>query len=224
VTASTFERAKSRYRDAGVAAGYDSWRYDTPRGRRRNRRDLAAIGRAIDAAEARGGPIRAALDVPCGTGRLAPLLAEHAIAASGADVSLEMLGVARRKLPEEFPLFQCSADAIPLAAASVDAVFAIRFLFHLDRDGRRRVLSEMRRVARRWVILDARHRYNLRWAAWRLRHALGLLPKVQDRFSRSGLERELAEAGLALAGIYPSRRYFGWASDKWTVLAEKIGD
>ncbi len=224
MAASTFERAKARYRDAAVAAGYDSWRYETPRGRRRNRRDLSAIARAIDAAQARGGPIRAALDVPCGTGRLAPLLLERSIAASGADVSLEMLAVARRKLPDDFPLFQCSADAIPLASGSVDAVFAIRFLFHLDREGRGRVLAEMRRVARRWVILDARHRYNVRWAAWRLRQALGLLPKVQDRFSRDGLERELSEAGLALVGIFPSRRYFGWASDKWTVLAERLAD
>jgi hypothetical protein len=78
----------------------------------------------------------------------------------------------------------------------------------------------MTRVSRRWVILDIRHRYNLRWVGWRIRHAFGLLPQVQHRFSRAGLEEELAGTGLSVRGIYPSRRYFGWASDKWTVLAE----
>ena len=222
MSASTFDRAKARYRDTGVAEGYDSWRYDTPRGRRRNARDLAAIGRALDEAVLRGSPVAAALDLPCGTGRLAPLFAERRIAGSGADVAIEMLRVARRKLGPAFPVFQCSADAIPLGDRALDAVFAIRFLFHLDGEGRRRVLAEMSRVSRRWVILDIRHRYNLRWLGWRLRRALGLLPAMQHRFSRRGLDAELAEAGLAVRGIYPSRRYpGGWLSDKWTVLAER---
>ena len=220
MTSTTFERAKARYRDAGVAGAYDSWRYESARGRRRNRRDLAAIGRALDEAERSGAPVRSALDLPCGTGRLAPLLFERSIRALGADVSIEMLGESFRKLGKEFPIFQCSADAIPMGEGAVDAVFAIRFLFHLDRAGRAAVLREMNRVARRWVILDIRHRYNLRWFGWRIRHALGLLPQVQHRFSRAVLEEELAGAGLSVRGIYPSRRYFGWASDKWTVLAE----
>ncbi len=222
VSAPTFERAKARYRDAAVAEGYDSWRYETPRGRRRNARDLAAIGRALDEAARRGAPVGSALDLPCGTGRLAPLLRERRIAASGADVAIEMLRVARRKLGPDFPVFQCSADAIPLADRALDAVFAIRFLFHLDGDGRRRVLTEMARVSRRWVIVDIRHRYNLRWVGWNLRRALGLLPRMQHRFSREGLREEMSAAGLSVRGIYPSRRYLGgWLSDKWTVLAER---
>ncbi len=221
MSVSTFDRAKARYRDADVAEGYDSWRYDTPRGRRRNARDLAAIGRALDEAARRGSPVAAALDLPCGTGRLAPLLLERRIAAAGADVAIEMLRVARRKLGRTFPVFQCSADAIPLADRSLDGVFAIRFLFHLDEEGRRRVLAEMARVSRRWVVVDIRHRYNLRWVGWRVRRALGLLPRMQHRFSRQGLDAEMSAAGLAVRGIYPSRRYLGgWLSDKWTVLAE----
>lgn len=219
---STFDRAKARYRDADVAEGYDSWRYDSPRGRRRNARDLASIGRALDEAERRGQPVRAALDLPCGTGRLAPLLVARRIAGSGADVAIEMLRVARRKLGPGVPVFQCSADAIPLPDRSLDAVFSIRFLFHLDAEGRCRVLTEMARVSRRWVVVDIRHRYNLRWLGWNVRRALGLLPRMQHRFSRRGLADEMATAGLAVRGIYPSRRYLGrWLSDKWTVLAER---
>jgi ubiquinone/menaquinone biosynthesis C-methylase UbiE len=221
VNASAYERARGRYQDVAVAEGYDSWRYETARGQRRNRRDLAAVGRAVDEAARRGGPIGSAVDLPCGTGRLVPLLSGRHIAASGADVSLEMLLVARRKLGAGFPLFQCSAAAIPLPDASCDAVFAIRFLFHLDREARGRVLTEMRRVARRWVVADFRHRYNFRYLGWRIRHALGLLPEMQFRFSRRDLDHELARAGLRRVGVYASRRYLGWFSDKWTVLAER---
>lgn len=219
---SAFQRAGARYRDPAVAADYDSWRYETPRGRRRNRRDLAAIGRALDEAARRGGPVARALDLPCGTGRLVPLLRERGIGAAGADISLEMMRVARRKFGPTPPLFQCSAEAIPLADGAVDGVFAIRFLFHLDREGRRNVLAEMRRVSRRWLVVDFRHRYNFRYLGWRIRRALRLLPEMQFRFSKADLERELSEAGLRLVGIYPSRRYLGWFSDKWTVLAEKL--
>jgi ubiquinone/menaquinone biosynthesis C-methylase UbiE len=221
VSAPSVERARARYQDVGVAEGYDSWRYETARGKRRNRRDLAAIGRALDEAARRGGPVRTALDIPCGTARLAPFFGDRAIQACGADVSVEMLRVARRKAPSGFPVFQGNAESIPLCDQSCDAVFAIRFLFHLDRAARRRVLAEARRVSRRWLVLDVRHRYNARWIGWRIRHALGLLPNVQHRFSRAGLEEELAAAGLRLCGIYPSRRWFGWASDKWTVLVER---
>lgn len=220
MSASIYERAKARYQDAAVAEGYDSWRYETPRGRRRNRRDLAAIGRALDEAARRGHPVRTALDIPCGTGRLSPLLCERRIAAAGADISLEMMRVARRK-PGALALYQCNAEAIPHRDASLDGVFAIRFLFHLDAAARGRVLAEMRRVSRRWLVLDVRHRYNFRYLGWRIRHALGLLPQVQHRFSREGLERELSEAGLRLVGVYPSRRRLGWLSDKWAVLAER---
>ncbi len=219
---SAFERAGARYRDPAVAAEYDSWRYENARGRRRNRRDLKAIGRALDEAARRGGPVKDALDLPCGTGRLVPLLAERAIRAAEADISLEMMHVARRKFGPALALFQCSAEAIPYGDGAVDCVFAIRFFFHLDREGRRRVLAEMRRVSRRWLIVDFRHRINFRYLGWQIRRALGLLPEMQFRFSRADLEKELSEAELRLVGIYPSRRYFGWFSDKWTVLAERL--
>lgn len=219
--ADAYQRAGRRYRDAAVADAYDSWRYETPRGRRRNRRDLAAIRRALAEAARRGRAVRSALDLPCGTGRLAPLLREESIAFVGADIALEMMRVARRKLGP-VPLVQCDAERLPHADGAFDAVFAIRFLFHVpDRASRARLLAEMRRVSRSWLVLDMRHRYNLRYLGWRLRNRLGLMPEVQFRFSRRGLEEELRDAGLSLAGIYPSRRRCGWLSDKWIILAEK---
>jgi ubiquinone/menaquinone biosynthesis C-methylase UbiE len=215
------QRAQRRYRDAAVAEAYDSWRYETPRGRRRNRRDLDAIRRAFSEAARRGLPVGSALDIPCGTGRLATPLRELGADFVGEDISMEMMRVARRKTGVS-RWVQSRAEALPHRDETFDAVLAIRFLFHVpDRDERRRVLIELARVSRRWLVLDVRHRHNLRYLGWRLRHGLGLLPEIQFRFSRPQLLEELAEAGLGLVGIYPSRRRFGWLSDKWMVLAEK---
>ena len=79
----------------------------------------------------------------------------------------------------------------------------------------------MRRVSRRWLVLDFRHRYNLRWVSWSVRRRLGLMREIPHRFTRRGLDEELRQAGLRLIAAAPSRRYFGWLSDKWIVLAEK---
>ena len=218
-----YERAKTHYRSVEIAEGYDSWRYETPRGRRRNQRDLAAVDRALDEAARRGAPILTGLDLPCGTGRLVPLLRERRIATVGADISLEMMRVARRKLGPPLPLIQCNAEHLPHRDGAFDGVFAIRFLFHLDAGARLRILRELSRVSRRWLVLDARHQYNLRSLAWRAAHRLGLRREVPFRFSRGGLEDELSACGWNLVAIYPSRRYVGFFSDKWIALAEKAG-
>jgi SAM-dependent methyltransferase len=216
-----YERAKTHYRNVQIAEGYDSWRYETPRGQRRNRRDLAAVDRAVAEAARRGAPIATGLDLPCGTGRLVPLLRERRIAAVGADIAVEMMRVARRKLGPPLPLIQCNAEHIPHRDGAFDGVFSIRFLFHLDGDARLRILRELRRVSRRWLVLDVRHQYNLRSVAWRLAHRLRLRREIPFRFSRRGLEDELSACGWKLVAIYPSRRFVGFFSDKWIALAER---
>lgn len=221
VTRRSVERARTHYQDVTVVESYDSWRYEARRGRRRNARDLEAIGRALDEAARRGHPVRTALDLPCGTGRLVPFFRDRAIRGFGADISLAMMSHARRKHGSALPVLRCEASAIPLPDASVDAVLAIRFFFHLDHPTRLEVLREMRRVSRRWLVLDFRHRYNLRWLSWRVRRRLGLMREIPHRFTREGLDEELRQAGLRLISAAASRRYFGWLSDKWIVLAEK---
>ncbi|HTO87935.1 MAG TPA: class I SAM-dependent methyltransferase [Thermoanaerobaculia bacterium] len=214
-------RAKTHYRDSSIADEYDSCRYGTPLGRRRNRRDLAAIARALAEAKRRGAPITSGLDLPCGTGRLFSLLGDRGVLVTGADVSLEMMRVARRKFGSGLRMLQCSAEQIPCSTGSFDGVFSIRFILHLDRPTRIQVFREMARVSRRWLIIDIRHRYNLRSVVWPLAARLGLRRDVPFRFSRRGLAEELRESGLRLVAIFPSRRYVGFFSDKWFVLAEK---
>ncbi|HOW69738.1 MAG TPA: methyltransferase domain-containing protein [Phycisphaerae bacterium] len=102
------------------------------------------------------GHIQVALDLPSGTGRLSRTLLEFADNVILADSSSAMLEVAREELPD--PRVSCrlmDAESISLPDASVDLVFCHRFLYHVTSESRRaRMLNEMVRVTRRYVILS----------------------------------------------------------------------
>jgi ubiquinone/menaquinone biosynthesis C-methylase UbiE len=76
------------------------------------------FGRLVDFADLRG---RRALDLGCGTGRLAAALAERSdCTVTGVDFSADMLGVARKRVPPEVTLVRGSAEALPFADAAFE--------------------------------------------------------------------------------------------------------
>ena len=147
---SRYEHVKRRYRDSAVATTYDSSRFLSARGQKRNRLTLAAIQRAFDKAASLGTPIRSCLDLPCGTGRLFPWLLQRQLRFVGADISLEMMQAAWSKGyianggGPSLALVQCDGESLPFKGQSLDAVFSIRFMFHVPREVRIRMLQESR--------------------------------------------------------------------------------
>jgi len=224
---SRYEHVKRRYRDSVVATTYDSSRFLSARGQKRNRLTLAAIQRAFDKAASLGTPIRSCLDLPCGTGRLFPWLLQRQLRFVGADISLEMMKAAGSKGDitnggvVSLALVQCDGESLPFKGQSLDAVFSIRFMFHVPKEVRIQILQEMARVSRRWLIVDFRHCYNVRWCFRRLWHALRLARHMGEVWSRASLYRQAAEAGLRLVGFFSPRRGLAFFSDKWIVLLEK---
>jgi SAM-dependent methyltransferase len=207
---------KQFYRQADVAADYDFHRFGSPERQRRNRRKWRAIARALELA----GDVRSVLDLPCGTGRFTGALAARHAAVVGGDISLEMLQGARAKAGPADALLgfvQADAETLPFGDAAFDCVVCIRFMFHVDRATRVRILREMRRVSRRWLVVDYRHRYTARWLKWRLGSALGLTRRRLDRVTRRELGDEFRAAGLTVRRVIPVARAF---SDKWIVLGE----
>ncbi len=207
---------KGFYRDESVAADYDAHRFTSPSRRRRNKKKWAAIQAALG----RTRDVRRVLDMPCGTGRFTGDLTAQGYEVFGSDISLEMLKVAQvaGEGTAAIGYVQADAEALPLAARSVDCVISIRFMLHVDKEGRRKILNEMRRVTRRWLIIDYRHRHGSRYAWWRIRWTLGLTKDpLRNRLTRDELEVELQEAGLDIIEIFPVARAM---SDKWVVLAE----
>ncbi len=212
---------KDFYRDPAVAADYDQHRFTTPRRQRRNVRKWKAIQRALDEA----GDVHSLLDLPCGTGRFTGDLARLGLDVVGGDISLQMMAeAARSPLVEDQNIagyVQADGEVLPFRDRSLDCIVSIRFMFHVDPITRRRILREMGRISKRWLIVDYRHRYSLRWLSWRIRHALGVIDQVPERVSRSELRSEFRDAGLTIQRVIPVRR---WLSDKWIVLAEATHD
>jgi len=193
----------------------------TPQRQRRNARKWRAIQRALEKTTG----VRSVLDLPCGTGRFTGDLAGSGLNVIGGDISLQMMREAAvsRRLEDACILgyVQADAEALPFPEEFVDCVVSIRFMFHVDPVTRRRILREMGRISRRWLVVDYRHRYSARWVLWQLRHALGLLRQTPERVSWKDLRSEFHDAGLRIHSVIPVRR---WLSDKWIVLAEATHD
>lgn len=98
--------------------------------------------------EGRSGTV--GLDLGCGNGRHAELLATHTECTVGVDASRGLLAeAAERSVEREFPLALVAGDAgtIPLQTDSVDLAVYVATIHHLRPRGRRRgSLNELARV------------------------------------------------------------------------------
>jgi SAM-dependent methyltransferase len=158
---------------------------------------------------ARTGKLEIAMDLPAGTGRLTPVLAEHAREVILADASDVMLEVAREdnpSLPARFLV--TSAEKIDLPDGSVDLVFSHRFLHHIYQpDLRQRIFREMARVSRRYAIVSyyaGGFRSRLKW---RLKNLVGLAGRDSKPATMGQFLSEAAGAGLCLAATETLRRF-----------------
>ena len=151
------------------------------------------------------------LDLPCGAGRFWPLLAEEPCRVIlAADNSADMLAVARESQPADVVnrvrSFQTSAFAIDLGTNSVDCIFCIRLLHHIQStENRRTILREFHRVTRDTVILSLWVDGN--YKAWKRQRAeqrrvKGLSTQHQNRFvvPREDIESEFKETGFRILG------------------------
>jgi len=104
------------------------------------------IERFVDASD----PVRTALDLGCGNGRHAELLADRAGRVLALDISTASLGTARERAAEqgyELELVAADAAGLPLRAGSVDLAVYVATLHHLpSRELRLASLDELARV------------------------------------------------------------------------------
>ncbi len=114
------------YDATDIPAAYDRGRDHGP--------EVLRLWMDVVASHAGGRRVRAALDLGCGTGRFTEALAERFGAETvGVDPSEKMLGQARAKLRDRRVRYEAgSAEAIPLADASVDLIFMSMIFHHLE--------------------------------------------------------------------------------------------
>lgn len=117
-----------------------------------------AIRRALAVTGVRDGRV---LDVPCGAGRLTPLLRPVASELLSCDYSPAMLEFFRSAHPE--PCFVASAFELPFPDRSFDLVFSARLAHHIAADARRAdYLRSVLRISRRWAIVTVFDRDSLK--------------------------------------------------------------
>lgn len=150
---SAAESVKKKY-FGGTAAGYDKKRDDTDK----RRKEMAAI-REFLADEGAGTSV---LDIPFGTGWLAPFHAQKGFEVIGLDVSSDMLDVARDKidhLPVQDGTFYTRVGDVfdtKLEDKSVDVALCIRLLNWISADDLVLAFKELQRVTKRRIIFNIR--------------------------------------------------------------------
>lgn len=153
-------------------------------------------------------PGQAVLDVACGTGTLAQLLAGCAGPGgqvTGIDLSEPMLGVARHKAaaqglrPPQLEFIQANAEELPFDDDSFDRATASLAIHELNRQGRDNALAEMQRVLKPGgmiVIADMRPPDTLITRLGMRVVRLGETDTLPDLW-QAGLYRELGRAGFS---------------------------
>lgn len=178
------------YRDPRVVREYDR-RYAAGVARWKHDRKCRTLESWI-------APAATVLEVACGPGRYHAALSTRPLVE--VDRSPEMLRELLRRNPRA-RVIVADAAALPFDDRAFDSVVSLRFISHLRGSYRAQVLTELARVARRDVIIDGRHLYNLRTLSRWVRARLGLARAEKLRHSLREFREEFACAGLRLAGV-----------------------
>jgi SAM-dependent methyltransferase len=191
-----------------------------------NWRETAMLRKALVMA----GQPKSVLDLPCGTGRFWPLLAEQPERTIyAADNSQAMIDVGLQSRPPAVTAriaktFQCSAFATGLPDNFVDCLISIRLLHHIDQgEDRVRMLKEFARVSADTVIVTLWVDGN--YKAWRRKRLERKRAKQaektpQNRFlvGKKQIEQEFTAAGLEIVGHVDFLKYW----DKWRTYVLRV--
>lgn len=147
-------RRKAAYQNKATAEAYLG-KFSDPRGRKENEATTLALSRALEVIPG----VKRILDMPCGTGRYTHFFYDKGYHYFGADVSMEMMEILareQRRQGKTTPLVRCDCEHLPFKDNVFDCVACIRFLnHHIPAVVREGMLREMRRVSRKWLIVQS---------------------------------------------------------------------
>ena len=192
------DEAVDRFNTPEAALKY----YSAQTGTAMHRREVRCIGRALVGIES-GSRV---LDLPCGTGRLLPMLHGLDYHVTEADSSPHMVGLARRHAREqgldctrhEF----CVGNALGTSWAdnTFDAVVSNRLFHHfLEPAVRRQALAELWRICRRRLVVSFFNSDCIDGLVWRCRTSLrGDSPADRVPIRVSAFRADVEACGLRL--------------------------
>lgn len=210
----TYE-GKRRYQDTTVADHYDDRRFSSRKGRMTDKKEKQNILQALRRADISGH----VLDVPCGTGRMTELLLQKGLRVTAGDISDEMMGHAQRRVEkygDQVDFVKCDIENLQFPDASFELVLTIRLLHHIPPELHHRILCELHRVTREWVIITYSNKYSLQNLRRNFRSLFTKFPRYS--ISPSLFKREVAEAGFEIVEYLPMMPV---VSESITVLLRK---
>jgi SAM-dependent methyltransferase len=201
------QSAAARYQNRHEAEVYDRKRYYGVIDRYKNwwlRRSLKKILEMLP-------PNSIVLDIPCGTGRIDNWLLQSSVRVVAADISEEMISVARPKVKSTrlwLGFVRAEAPHLPFRVKSFDCVFSIRFFHLLDQQTRLAVLREMAQTTTGWIVVESRRIQSYAKAVKRAFMRL-LLGRVEPpKWSLQETVDELEKCGLMVEEYYYHNRWF----------------
>jgi ubiquinone/menaquinone biosynthesis C-methylase UbiE len=135
---------------------YDAQRFQSATGQRFHLLETNAIQQLLDIGEKRA-PIRTAIDLPCGTGRISQIPAERGYDLLCADISVPMLKASRKKIDALGKYASYAATDIynlPFSDGTFDCASCIRLFQHLNETECLRALTELNRISSHFVIAN----------------------------------------------------------------------
>jgi ubiquinone/menaquinone biosynthesis C-methylase UbiE len=207
---------KQLYQNERYAAGYERTRFKGIYGRFKNWNTKRVISKLIRLTGRKG----IALDIPCGTGRLSHLILRSGYKWIGGDISLEMMRESRKRMDGfegSFWNIRLDAETMALKDNSIDCIFSIRFIYHIPVEIRYRMLQEMRRVTKKWIIIDYNYPNRFKEMGRKIGSLVNQSP-VKRRITFEEISRELRENGLNIYKAIPASRLF---SDNLLLLCNK---
>jgi FkbM family methyltransferase len=191
-------------------------------GSRTHEREVRCIRRALDGVGA-GARV---LDLPCGTGRLLPMLLEAGFHVTEADSSAHMIDRARetaeaiRADPERVAYAVADVSRLPFDDGAFDAVVCNRLLHHFrEPEARRKALAELSRVSRGPVVASFFCSEGWDGAVFHVRNALAS-EKATDRIPIPfrAFADDADAAGLVIDATMPTRPGI---SKQWYVVMRR---
>lgn len=190
----------------------------------RNRRELACIEAALEGLPASS----LVLDLPCGSGRLEPMLLDRGFKVVAADYSLPMIEAARAwhascapgaSRSGESPVFE-RQDIMNTSYPDdcFDVVICNRLLHHYpESETRRSVLLEMRRICRDRLIVSYYDNFALSALKFHLRNRIrGVRPVDRIPIAARVFRQDYESVGLRCSKRLPVR--FGISPQTYLVL------
>lgn len=204
---STLDYMRSAWQDQKEAVKYSENRFSSSRRWRwTDKKEREILDTILGAFESKG----LGLDAPCGAGRLAACFQRAGHAWIGADVSQEMVCLARQRV--KGLVVVADITALPFRERTFDFVVCVRLLHRIqDRGIRLRILGELSRVTSGPVVVTYYTRWNLRGIQRQLR---GKFPGL----SLDTIQTELRQAGLRLLKRVPLGRLL---HQQWFFVASR---